>query len=141
MSLASLRHRFAARKRLGIALGVLVGIFVLFGLLAYLWLPGYAKAKLEMALSDALHRPVTVQSIEIQPYTLELTIHAFRVGERPGTADAEHAILSVEKLYVNLSIASIARRAPVITSVSIHRPALRLVRGHQGPHPEPLRRR
>ncbi|WON75187.1 DUF748 domain-containing protein [Nitrosospira sp. Is2] len=128
MSLASLRHRFAAHKRLGITLGVLVAIFILFGLLAYFWLPGYAKAKLEMALSEALHRPVTVQSIEIQPYTLELTIHAFRVGERPGTADAENAVLSVDKLYVNLSIASIAHLAPVISSVSIYRPTLRLVR-------------
>lgn len=128
MSFASLRDRFAARKRLGIALGVLVGMFVLFGLLGYFWLPGYVKTKLETALSEALHRPVTVQSVDIQPYTLELTVHAFRLGEKPGTADAEHAILSVEKLYVNLSIASIARRAPVISSVSIHRPALRLVR-------------
>lgn len=128
MSFASLRDRFAARKRLGIALGVLVGIFVLFGLLGYFWLPGYVKTKLETVLSEALHRPVTVQSIDIQPYTLELTVHAFRLGEKPGAADAEHAILSVEKLYVNLSIASIARRAPVISSVSIHRPALRLVR-------------
>jgi uncharacterized protein involved in outer membrane biogenesis len=128
MSFASLRDRFAARKRLGIALGVLVGIFVLFGLLGYFWLPGYVKTKLETALSEALHRPVAVQSIDIQPYTLELTVHAFRLGEKPGTADAERTILSVEKLYVNLSIASIARRAPVISSVSIHRPVLRLVR-------------
>ncbi|HEV7930322.1 MAG TPA: DUF748 domain-containing protein, partial [Nitrosospira sp.] len=132
MSFASLRHRFAAHKHLGIALGIFAGIFVLFGLLGYFWLPGYAKAKLETALSEALQRPVTVRSVDIQPYTLELAIHAFRVGEKPGTVDAEKAILSVDKLYVNLSIASIARRAPVISSVSIRGPAMRLVR--EGEH-------
>src|SRR6187455_444316 len=128
MSLASLRHRFAAHKRLGIGLGVFAAIFLLFGLLAYFWLPGYAKAKLEMALSEALHRPVTVQSVEIQPYTLELALHGVRVGEKPRSIDADKALLSVDKLYVNLSIASIARRAPVISSVSIRAPAVRLVR-------------
>ena len=128
MSLASLRHRFAAHKRLGIGLGVFAAIFLLFGLLAYFWLPGYAKAKLETALSEALHRPVTVQSVDIQPYTLELAVHGIRVGEKPGSMDADKALLSVDKLYVNLSIASIARRAPVISSVSIRAPAVRLIR-------------
>ena len=128
MSLASLRHRFAAHKRLGIGLSVFAAIFLLFGLLAYFWLPGYAKAKLETALSEALHRPVTVQSVDIQPYTLEVAVHGIRVGEKPGSMDADKALLSVDKLYVNLSIASIARRAPVISSVSIRAPAVRLIR-------------
>ena len=128
MSPASLRHRFAAHKRLGIGVGVFAAIFLLFGLLAYFWLPGYAKAKLETALSEALHRPVTVQSIDIQPYTLELAVHGFRVGEKPGSTDADKALLSVDKWCVNLSIASIARRAPVISSVSIRAPAVRLFR-------------
>lgn len=128
MSLASLRHRFVAHKRLRIGLGVFAAIFVLFSLLAYFWLPGYAKAKLETVLSEALHRPVTVQSIDIQPYTLELAVHGFRVGEKPGSTDADKVLLSVDKLYVNLSIASIAHRAPVISAVSILGPAVRLVR-------------
>ena len=128
MSLASLRHRFAAHRRLGISVGVFAALFILLGLLGHFWLPGYTKGKLEIALSEALHRPVTVQSIDIQPYTLELTVDGFRVGEKAGTVDAEKAILSVDRLYVNLSIASISRRAPIISSLSVHRPALRLVR-------------
>ena len=128
MSLASLRPRLAAKKPLGIGLGIFAAIFVLFGLVAYFWLPGYAKARLEVALSEALHRPVTVQSIDIQPYTLELALHGIRVGEKPGSIDADEALLSVEKLYVNLSISSIARRALVISSALIRGPAVRLVR-------------
>ena len=85
MSLASLRHRFVAHRRLGISVGVFAALFILLGLLGHFWLPGYAKGKLEIALSEALHRPVTVQSIDIQPYTLELTVDGFRVGEKkPG---------------------------------------------------------
>ena len=128
MSPITLLHRFTSHRRLIIGLGILAGIILLFGLLGYFWVPGYAKAKLEASLSEAMHRPVTVQSIDIQPYTLELTVRGFRVGEKETSIDAGKALFSVDELYANLSIASIARRAPVISSVSIKAPALRLVR-------------
>jgi uncharacterized protein involved in outer membrane biogenesis len=132
MSAASILHRIAGQKRrlrsLGIGLGILAGLIILFGLLGYFWLPGFAKAKLESALSEALQRPVTVQSIEIQPYTLELTVRGFRVGEKISATDAGEALISIDELYTNLSIASLTRRAPVISSMSVKGPALRLVR-------------
>lgn len=128
MTPASLFRRFISRKRLSIGLGVLAAILVLFGLLGYFWLPGYAKTKLETLLSEAVQRPVTVQSIDIQPYTLELTVRGFRVGEKETSIDADKALLSIDELYTNLSIASIARRAPVISSLSVKGPAVRIVR-------------
>lgn len=114
-----------------IGLSVFAGIIILFGLLGYFWLPGYAKAKLEDALSDVLHRPVTVQSIDIQPYTLELTVRGFRIGEKETSVDADRNLFSFDELYLDLSIASIAHRAPVISSVSLKGPAVRLVREAQ----------
>jgi hypothetical protein len=132
MSAASILHRIAGQKRrlrsLGLGLGILAGLIILFGLLGYFWLPGYAKAKLESALSEALHRPVTVQSIEIQPYTLEVTVRGFRVNEKTSDADAGEALLSIDELYTNLSSASIIHRAPVISSLWVKGPWVRLVR-------------
>jgi uncharacterized protein involved in outer membrane biogenesis len=116
------------RQRLLAALGILAGFIALFGLLGYFWLPGYAKGKVETLLSETLHRPVTVQSIEIQPFTLELTVRGFRIGERPDSADADKALFSVGELYTDLSSASIFKRAPVISAISIREPAIRLVR-------------
>ncbi|MEO7558697.1 MAG: DUF748 domain-containing protein [Nitrosospira sp.] len=126
--MTSFFRRFASGKRLRTGLGVLAVIIILFGLLGYLWLPGYAKTKLETLLSEAVQRPVTVQSIDIQPYTLELTVRGFRVGEKEAGVDAGKALLSIDELYTNLSIASIARRAPVISSLSVKGPAVRIVR-------------
>lgn len=132
MSAASILHRIAGQKRrlrsLGIGLAILAGLIILFGLLGYFWLPGYAKAKLESALSQALQRPVTVQSIEIQPYTLELTVRGFRVGEKTSDTDAGEALISIDELYTNLSSASITHRAPVISSLTVKGPSVRLVR-------------
>jgi uncharacterized protein involved in outer membrane biogenesis len=69
-----------------------------------------------------------VQSIDIQPYTLELTVRGFRIGEKERSIDAAEALFSLEELYVNLSSASVARRAPVISSLSLKAPVVRLVR-------------
>ncbi|SEO07691.1 Uncharacterized protein involved in outer membrane biogenesis [Nitrosospira multiformis] len=130
-SLTTFLHRFIRHRRFLIGLSVFAGIIILFGLLGYFWLPGYTKAKLEAALSDVLHRPVTVQSIDIQPYTLELTVRGFRIGEKETSVDADKNLFSFDELYLDLSIASIAHRAPVISSVSLKGPAVRLVREAQ----------
>ena len=127
MSAASFLKRIAAQKRrLGITLGILIGTVALYGLLGYFWLPGYAKSKLESELPGLLHRSVAVQSIEIQPYTLELTVRGFRIGEK--SSDGADPLLSFDELYVNLSFASVTRGAPVISSLTLRGPALRLVR-------------
>jgi uncharacterized protein involved in outer membrane biogenesis len=130
-SLTTLLNRFTRHRRFIIGLGVFAGIIILFGLLGYFWLPGYAKAKLEAALSDVLHRPVTVQSVDIQPYTLELTVRGFRIGEKETSADADKNLFSFDELHLNLSITSIAHRVPVISSVSLKGPTVRLVREAQ----------
>ncbi|MCK5435801.1 MAG: DUF748 domain-containing protein, partial [Nitrosomonadaceae bacterium] len=101
---------------------------VLFGLLGYFWLPGYAKNKLETELSETVRRPVSVQSIDIQPYTLELIVRGFQVGEKAASEGSDKALFSVGELYVDLSAASITHLAPVVSSVTIKAPMLRLVR-------------
>jgi hypothetical protein len=121
-------RRFVNNRRLRISVGVLVITIVLFGLLGYFWLPGYAKNKLETELSEIVHRPVSVQSIDIQPYTLELIVRGFQVGEKAASEGSDKVLFSVGELYVDLSTASIARLAPVVSSVTIKAPMLRLVR-------------
>ncbi len=121
-------RRLVTNKCLRISIGVLVITVVLFGLLGYFWLPGYAKNKLEIVLSETVNRPVSVQSIDIQPYTLEVTVRGFRVGEKTDSADSDKVLFSVDELYVNLSAASITHLAPVASSIIVKAPMLRLVR-------------
>lgn len=104
------------------------GLFILFGLLGYLWLPGFAKSKAETLLSEKLHRPVTIQRIEVHPYTLEAAVEGLRIGEREG----EGELFGLDRLYVNLSSASIYRRAPVISALKLTGPRVHLVRNADG---------
>lgn len=124
----TLKPRFFNRKRLGISLGVIAAIFILFGLLAYFWLPGYAKNQIELLLSETLHRPVTVQSIDIKPYSLEFTVHGFNIGERDEGVDTGKTFVSFDQLYIDLSIESVTRRAPVISAITLASPNVRIVR-------------
>lgn len=119
--------RFVTSKRLRISLSVLIILIVLFGLLGYFWLPGYAKNKLETELSEIVHRPVSVQSIDIQPFSLELIVRGFQIGMKEERKE-NNILFSVGELYVNVSTASIAHRAPVVSSITIKKPTIFLVR-------------
>lgn len=120
-----IKRRLVTRKRLAISLGAIILAIALFGLLGYYWLPGYAKAKIEIILSEKLNRSVTIQSIDIQPYTLELTVFGFRIAEKD---DSGKTFFAFERLYVDLSIESIRHLAPVVSAVALTAPQLRLVR-------------
>lgn len=124
--------RFKTWKRLGIGLSVLIGTIALFGVLGYYWLPGYAKSKLELQLAELLDRPVSVRSIEIKPYTLELFIHGLHIGERADSVDASETFVSFNTLHIDISSKSITQRAPVISTVMLDMPRVRLVR--EGEH-------
>lgn len=118
-------RRFVIRKRIAIGFGAIILAIALFGLLGYYWLPGYAKAKMEAILSEKLNRSVTIQSIDIQPYTLEFTVLGFRVAEK---ANTDAILFAFDRLYVDLSIESIRYLALVVSTVTLTAPRLRLVR-------------
>ena len=120
--------RSTTLKRLSISLAVLVVLVVLFGLLGYYWLPGYAKSQLELRLSELLERPVSVQAIEVKPYTLELSVSGFRVGERNDSIDAAETFVAFNKLYIDISSESITQLALVISKITLDTLHIRLAR-------------
>ncbi len=115
-------------KRTLVTFGIIIALLFILMALSYFWLPGYAKSQLEIRLSALLQRPVTVASIEFKPHTLELTIQGFDIGEKVGENEKPAPFLSFAKLYVDLSIESVSRRAPVITAFTLEEPKVRLVR-------------
>ncbi|MDV6343003.1 DUF748 domain-containing protein [Nitrosomonas sp. Is37] len=118
-------RRFVTRKYLVVSVGAVILAIALFGLLGYYWLPSYAKTRIEVTLSEKLNRLVTIQSIDIQPYTLEFTVLGFRVAEKANTGNI---LFTFDRLYVDLSIESIRHLAPVVSTVTLTAPRLHLVR-------------
>ena len=127
MQTESLR-RFVTNKRLRASLGVLVIFILIFWLFGYFWLPGYAKDSLEAKLSGLMNRPVSIQSIDIQPLSLEIIARGLRVEKKIENEGADNTLFSVDKLYINASTASIAHLSPIVSSVTIKEPILYIVR-------------
>ena len=121
------KKRFLTRKHFTISLGVIFSIVALFGVLGYFWLPGFAKNKLELVLSETLARPVTVQSIDIKPFTLEIMVRGFRIGEK-STASDQATFFSFDQLYVDLSAESLIHLAPVVKTISLTTPKIYITR-------------
>ena len=58
--------------------------FVLVGVVGFFVLPPLLKSVLLDQLSEALHRPVALKSVSINPYALSVTLEGFSVQEPEG---------------------------------------------------------
>jgi uncharacterized protein involved in outer membrane biogenesis len=100
------------------------GLIVAFAVIGFFVVPPIAKSQMEEALSNALHRKVTVEQVRVNPFAPSATLRGFLVGERQG--DAPFA--SFEELYVDIGWTSIFRLAPVVESITLTKPHVRVVR-------------
>ena len=97
-----------------------VAIGVLFGLIA----PPLIRGKIAAALSDKLHRQVSIEQIRLNPYAMTATIRGFLVKER----QSQQPAVSFDELYVNLQLQSLFRLAPVIKDLRLVKPYINVVR-------------
>lgn len=104
-------------------LRVLLTVLVL-SALGFFALPPLIKSTLVEKLSEALHRPVTVDSISINPYTLSLQVVGLVIQEKGGG----EKILGFERLYLNLESSSLVRGGPVIGELRLDGPTVKVVR-------------
>ena len=108
LSFTELRKRAAEiarhRRTRKIAIWV-VSIVVGFGILLGLVAPPLIRSKVAQALSDKLHRQVSIEQIRINPYAMTLAIRGFLMKQR----DSQSTAVSFDELFVNLQLQSIFR--------------------------------
>src|SRR4051794_6780439 len=105
----------------------LISIFVALGVLLGLVAPPILRVKIAGALSEKLHRNVTIEQIRINPYAMTATVRGFLMNERQSKATA----LSFDELYVNLQLQSLIRLAPVIKELRLSKPYVNLARNDE----------
>lgn len=103
------------KKKISIAV---VALYVLIVLAGFFIAPPVVKNIAQKKLSEALKRPVTLESIKINPLALSATIKGVRIGE----PDSEKVFLSLGELYVNMEASSIIKRGLVISEVKLSEP-------------------
>ena len=87
-----------------------------------LWLPDWARPRIEAAATEALGTPVKVAAVRIQPWTLAVEVDGVSVG--PAAAP----FFTLKQAQAQLSLASVRHFAPVIRRVQLTEPMFWLER-------------
>lgn len=105
----------------------LLGLFVAIGLFGFFAAPALLRGTLETALSEALHRPVKVAAVRVNPYALSLTVEGLTVADH-----GEGELLGVDRLYLNLESTSLFRGGAVLRELAVEGPRLAIKRSRDG---------
>ncbi|MBK5002456.1 DUF748 domain-containing protein [Pseudomonas sp. S31] len=98
------------------ALGALLALVALYSLLGFLILPGIALRVANQQLAQYATVPAHLQRIELNPFSLELTLWGLQVGE-PGKEQ-----VGFERLYANLALDSLWSGALHLDAVELDKP-------------------
>ena len=116
------------------AIGLSIAL-VLFAVAGYLLIPAIARNQLEKILSEELDRKTTIERVRFDPFRLHLTVAGIRVDtHRRGAAidNSTQALFSLSKLEAHASWRSLTERAPIISSLLISEPSIRISRDAAG---------
>jgi uncharacterized protein involved in outer membrane biogenesis len=122
-NIAKLKDILHSRRLKKYALGVLSALAVI-GVIGFFILPPIVKSIAIEQLAAALHRPVTIRSISVNPYALSLSLDGVTVQEREGT----QTFVGFDQLYLNVEAASLFRGGLVIGEIRLVNPKLNIVR-------------
>lgn len=103
-------------KGLTRALGALLALVALYSLLGFLILPGVALRIANQQLAQYATVPAHLQRIELNPFSLELTVWGLQLGE-PGKEQ-----IGFERLYANLALDSLWKRALHLQAIELDKP-------------------
>jgi len=94
------------------------------GVLGFFVLPPIVKSVLIGQLAERLHRPVSIESIRINPYTLVLEASGFAIQEKGGG----DTVAGFDGLLVDVDGSSLFRGGPVVSELRLLGPAFKIVR-------------
>jgi len=103
--------------------GSLIGLVLLWGVL-WLAAPPLLKWQIERQGSALLGRAVTVERVDLRPWSLSLALEGVRVAHAPGQGDGPQ--LAFGRLFVDLELQSLLRLAPVVDALRLESPRLQL---------------
>lgn len=103
-------------KGLTRAAGAIVALVALYSLLGFLILPGVALRIANQQLTKYATVPAHLERIELNPFSLELTLWGLQLGE-PGKEQ-----VGFDRLYANLSLDSLWSKALHLEAVELDKP-------------------
>ena len=108
------------------AIGALLTALALYSLLGFLILPGIALRVANQQLANYATTPATISRIELNPFSLEVTLWGLIIGE-PGKEQ-----VGFERLYANLQIDSLWTKALHLSDIELDKPKTEILFGKDG---------
>ena len=122
-------------------LTIVAAVIAVYGAFGFWVAPGIVQNQVVKQLSAMLDRPVRLDRVRINPFTLSATAERFAINERDGSM-----LVGFDSLYINFSLSSLVRFAWTFSEIQIVDPHVLLVIGADGrfnfaqlgaAHPEP----
>jgi hypothetical protein len=101
-----------------------LSVVLLYGLLGFFLLPSIIQSQAKQFVAEKFHRNLSIEKVEINPFTLQATIRNLKLMEPQG----DKIFLGFEALTVKVSPQSVFRLAPVVKEVLLNKPTLHLLR-------------
>ena len=121
--MSSLVNTYRTRRllRYFVWLVILVAVFALLG---FFVLPPVAKSVAISQASKALHRPVAIEDIRVNPFAMTLDVDGLSIKEREG----EEVFVGFDHFHADLDAASLLKGGIVVSEVQLVNPQARIVR-------------
>ena len=100
------------------------GVVAAYAFLGILVAPPIVRLQLEHVLTEQLGREVTVDRVRINPFALSAAVRGFALKSRDGSGND----FAFDELYLDVAASSLFRLAPVVESVRLAKPYVRVVR-------------
>src|SRR5262252_717254 len=99
-------------------------VLALYAILGFFVAPPIARSQAEKILSEQLGRRVTVERVRINPFALSASVIGFAIKDREGDGN----LFAFDELYVNFTLSSLFRLAPVVEEIHLAKPSVRVGR-------------
>jgi uncharacterized protein involved in outer membrane biogenesis len=103
----------------------LAALLLVWGLL-WLAVPPLLKWQIEKQGSALLGRTLTLERVDLRPWSLSLALEGLRVARAAGDASGEGPQFEFRRLFVDLELQSLLRLAPVVDALRLEAPRLHL---------------
>ncbi|MBP5947240.1 MULTISPECIES: DUF748 domain-containing protein [Pseudomonas] len=108
------------------AIGALLTVLALYSLLGFLILPGIALRVANQQLANYAAVPAHIQRIELNPFSLEVTLWGLVIGE-PGKEQ-----VGFERLYADLELDSLWTKAVHLSNIELDKPKTEILFAKDG---------
>lgn len=119
---------FLGKRAVRRSLIAVTGLILLYALIGFLVLPAVVKSQLENVAKEKLQRQLSVGKVDINPFSLRMTLSDVKLNER----ESDAVFASFETLTANISTQSLFRLAPVVQQIYLAKPTVHLV--HKDAH-------